>query len=368
MTVIFAVFLVIHRLIHLLGFAKAFGLARLPQLTQPIGPLVGLLWLLAACLFLAAAASLLVWPRWWWAVGACAIVVSMLAIVPSWTDAKFGALANLVAVVGFVFGFLAQGPASLRAAYDRDVDRALARVEPPELITDAALAHLPVPVQQYLRRTGVVGQPRVRNFRARMRGRIRNGPEARWMSLTAEQYNVVDEPARLFYMNASMFMIPAQGYHRYVGSSATMRVKVAALVPVVDVSGAEMNQGETVTMFNDMCVMAPATLIDPAIAWEPVDARTARARFTNAGQTIHADLSFNEAGELTNFWSDDRYKTSPDGKTVKSVRWSTPLASYRSFGPVRLASGGEARWHEPSGDYAYIELTLDEVQYNLRSR
>jgi len=188
------------------------------------------------------------------------------------------------------------------------------------------------------------------------------------MSLTAEQYNVVDEPARLFYMNASMFMIPAQGYHRYVGPSATMRVKAAALVPVVDVSGAEMNQGETVTMFNDMCVMAPATLIDPAIAWEPIDARTARARFTNAGQTIRAELSFNEAGELTNFWSDDRYQTSPDGKTVKKVRWSTPLASYRSFGPVRLASGGEGRWHEPGRDYAYIELTLDDVQYNLRSR
>jgi hypothetical protein len=50
------------------------------------------------------------------------------------------------------------------------------------------------------------------------------------------------------------------------------------------------------------------------------------------------------------------------------VRWSTPLADYRPFGPVRLASGGEAQWHEPSGDYAYIELTLDDVQYNVHSR
>ena len=69
-----------------------------------------------------------------------------------------------------------------------------------------------------------------------------------------------------------------------------------------------MTQGETVTMFNDMCIMAPATLIDPAIDWEAVDAHTARARFTNAGHTIHAELSFNEAGELTNFVSDDRFQ------------------------------------------------------------
>jgi hypothetical protein len=102
--------------------------------------------------------------------------------------------------------------------------------------------------------------------------------------------------------------------------------------------------------------------------WEPVDALTARASFTNAGHTIRAELSFNEAGELTNFWSDDRYQTSLDGKSVKKVRWSTPLGSYRSFGPVRLASGGEGRWHEPGGEYAYVELAIDDVQSNPRSR
>jgi hypothetical protein len=367
-TVVFAIVLVVHGLIHVLGFAKAFGVADLPQLTQPISPLLGVVWLLAALLFLAAAAALFVWPRGWWAIGACGIVISMFIIVPSWTDAKFGTFGNLVALIGVAFGFLAQGPISLRAAYDRDVDRALARLAPAEPISDVDLAHLPAAVQRYLQGVGVVGQPRVRNFRVRMHGRIRNSRDARWIRLVAEQYNFVDEPARLFYLSGSMFTVPVQGYHRYVGPSATMTVKAAALVPVVEVSGPEMNQGETVTMFNDMCVMAPATLIDPAVVWESVDARTARASFTNAGHTIRAELSFNEAGELTNFWSDDRYQTSPDGKSVKKVRWSTPLAGYRLFGRVRLASGGEARWHEASGDYAYIELTLDDVQYNVGSQ
>ena len=87
MTAIFALVLVVHGLIHLLGFAKAFGLAGLPQLTQPISPVLGVLWLLAAVLFVSAAAALFVWPRGWWAIGACAIAVSMVVIVPSWTDA-----------------------------------------------------------------------------------------------------------------------------------------------------------------------------------------------------------------------------------------------------------------------------------------
>src|SRR5918995_216830 len=87
-------------------------------------------------------------------------------------------------------------PICLRATYERDVDRALARFEPAEPVTDADLAHLPAPVQRYLRGAGVVGLPRVRNFHVRMHGRIRNGRDARWMPLSAEQYNVVDQPAR----------------------------------------------------------------------------------------------------------------------------------------------------------------------------
>lgn len=367
MSLVFATLLVVHGLIHLLGFAKSFGLAELPQLAHPIPPLPGLLWLVATLLYLLTAVALFVWPRWWWAIGACAIAVSTIVIIPSWSDAKFGALADLIVFVGVVVGFMTVGPTSLRAEYDREVAGRLAAGSPADLVTDADLQHLPDPVQRYLRVAGVVGRPRVHNVYARMHGRIRNGPGAPWISLTVEQYNFVDPPARLFYLNGTMFQIPVQGYHRYIGPSATMRVKAAGLVPVADASGSEMDQGETVTMFNDMCVMAPATLIDPAIVWDPVDARTAKASFTNAGHTIAAELIFNDAGELVDFQSNDRYQTSPDGTSPKRVRWSTPLAGYRFFGSRRLAAGGEARWHEADGEYSYIELTFDEIRYNVSS-
>lgn len=363
----FAILLVVHGLIHVLGTAKAFSWADLPQLTQPISVTFGALWLLAALLFLTTAVSLFVWPRVWWAVGACAVVVSMLVIVPAWTDAKFGALANTVVLAGVAFGFLSQGPYSLRAEYDRDVEGHV-RAASDAPVTDADLAHLPAPVQQYLRLAGVVGKARVHNFRVRMHGRIRNGRQDRWMPFAAEQYNVVDPAARLFYLDASMFTIPAQGYHRYVGSSASMRVKAAALVPVVAATGSEMTQGETVTMLNDMCIMAPATLIEPTITWEAVDGCTARACFTNAGHSIRAELSFNEAGELTNFVSDDRFQVSADGTAMKPVRWSTPIRGYRTHRAMRLPSGGEGRWHDAEGEYAYIDVTIDDVQYNVRPR
>jgi hypothetical protein len=80
---------------------------------------------------------------------------------------------------------------------------------------------------------------------------------------------------------------------------------------------------------------------------------------------MHAELTFNDAGELADFVSEDRYRASPDGK-MQPLRWSTPRHGYRTFGCVRLPSSGEGRWHDSDGDYAHIELTIDDVQYNVR--
>ena len=106
MTRLLIIVLVVHGLIHLLGFVKGFRLAELPQLTQPISALFGLVWLAASVLFIATAVSVLVWPRWWWALGAIAVCVSMVAISSSWADARVGALANLVILAGVVVGFM----------------------------------------------------------------------------------------------------------------------------------------------------------------------------------------------------------------------------------------------------------------------
>ena len=362
--VAFAVFLVLHGLLHLLGTAKAFGWADLPQLTAPISAPAGLAWFASALLFVAAAMALWAWPRGWWAIGLAALVVSMTVIVSSWSDAKFGAAANVVVLLGVALGFLSLGPLSLRAQYDRDVE---ALVVPPlsvALVTDADLAQLPGPVQRYLRGVGVVGHPRVHDVLVRMHGRIRSGRDARWMPITAEQHNIVHPAARLFYLTASMAGVPVQGYHRYVGAAASMRVKAAGLVPVATGDGDEMTRSETVTLFNDMCLLAPATLIDPAIAWTEIDTGTVMARFTNAGHTITATLRFDADGALRDFTSDDRSQVLPDG-TLRTFRWSTPVDRYARYGDFRLPAGGEARWHDADGGYAYIELAFDEVRYNV---
>jgi hypothetical protein len=296
-------------------------------------------------------------------VAATAVVVSQIAIAQSWHDARAGTIVNAVVLAGAVVGFAVDGPRSLAAAYAGDVARRLADPGPTRLITEADLDRLPSLVQSYLRRAGVVGSPLVRNFRATMRGTIRSGVDAPWIPFRAEQYNFLDEPARFFYMTASRLFVPFHGFHRYAGSEATMRVKLAGLLTVAEASGDDMARAETVTMLNDMCLLAPASLVDPRIDWEDIDARTVRAIFANAGHIVRATLMFDAAGDLVDFVSDDRLQMSEHG--VRRLRWSTPVDGYKTFGPFRVVGGGAGLWHDRAGMFPYIRIEIEDVQYNV---
>jgi hypothetical protein len=365
MTWILAGILGVHGLIHLMGFAKAFGYAALPQLTRPISRGWGVAWLIAAALVTASAVTFAIGARRFWLIGVIAVLVSQVVIVSAWGDAWAGTIANVILLALAVHGWLTEGPLGFHAQFQKDAEAGLARPLATAAISEADLAPLPAPVQQYLRLVGVVGQPRVQNYRLRFRGRIRSGPASRWMPFEAEQQSFADQPTRLFLTRARMFGVPMEAFHRSVDGHATMQVKIAGLAQIVDARGDEMDRAEAVTLFNDMCLLAPGTLVDRRIAWEPVDTRSARARFTHGGHTVSATLQFSDDGLLSDFVSDDRSR-SADGKTFERLRFSTPVRAYRAYGPVRVAAHGEARWHPPEGAFTYGEFELIDVALNLR--
>jgi hypothetical protein len=270
-------------------------------------------------------------------------------------------------------------PSSFRNTYESEVQKRLhvtpnARVAASSnedgygklsIVTERDIEHLPQPMQKYLRYVGVIGKPKVHNFRAVFEGDFSRDNGKSWLKVRSQQYNFYDDRARFYYIESELFGVPFDGLHIYAGNDATMQIKVAGIFKVADAKGPEMTKGETVTMLNDMCMLAPATLIDKSIQWEQIDPSTVKARFTNAGNTITATLYFNEKGEMIDFVSDDRYQ-SADGKTYVLCRWSTPVKDYKDFGGMRLASYGEARWHTPDGVQPYIRAHIKEVEYNCK--
>lgn len=359
-----------HALIHLMGVAEGFGWADVAQLTTPIGVAAGVIWLLAGALTLVAAGLLALGaPTWWWALAVTAAAASQTAIVTSWSDARAGTIVNLVLLLAAGLAFASQGPSSFHAQYRKGVAEAL--VEPhryPAVLQDVELDDLPGPLAAYVRRSGAVGQPRVVSFRATFHGRIRSDSDAAWMSFTGQQVNTFGpRPRRVFLMDATRSGLPVTVLHVFTEAGATMRVKLLSLFTMVDASGPEMDRGETVTVFNDLVVMAPGAIVDAPVSWTAVDDRHVRGRFTAGDQTVTAVLTFDAAHDLVDFVSDDRGRASSDGRTFTGQRWSTPLTAHHDVGGHRVAGEGEAAWHpaQPAGPVSYLEFRLDGIRYNI---
>jgi hypothetical protein len=189
---LFLLLVLVHALIHLLGFVKEWKLASVSQLTgKTIIPITGTLpktfgalWLLA-CLVLMAAA---------WIAGFAGVLLSQFLIIIYWPDAKAGALAN-----------------------------------------------------------------------------------------RAVQYFATGKPG--FIWNARVDMMPLltlAGRDKYADGKGNMLIKVLGIMPIVDATGPETDQGAMHRYLGEM-IWFPSAALEPYITWEPIDAVSAKATMSYGG-------------------------------------------------------------------------------------
>ena len=356
----FAFILLIHGLIHFMGFAKAYNYGNISQLTKYISKPVGSLWLITAILFITAVLLFLLKKESWPYIAIIAAFISQILIITVWKDAKFGTILNIIILFVAIASYATY---HFEKEFKADLKGHLAKTNFPnnDLLSEADIATLPNPVQKYIRYTGAVNKPKVKNMKIVFDGEMRDKGKD-FFKFTSVQYNFFDEPTRLFFMKAKMYGVPVPGYHCYQNERATMQIKLLGLFNVVNIKGIEMNKAETVTVFNDMCLMAPAALIDKRIVWTAIDSLSAKANFTNGRNSITAVLYFNEKGQLINFISDDRYAVNE----MKQYRFSTPVKDYTEMSGRNIWKYGETIWHYPDGEFVYGKFTLKSIEYNVK--
>ena len=357
----FSIFIILHAIIHALGFVKAFGLADVRQLTQAISRPLGMLWLFAGIFLLITAGLFLLRNEIWLWVGLLGIFFSQILVTYFWQDAKFGTIANVIILVGIIIEFSASG---YYLKYLNDVKTGLQQKAYFEgsVLTEADISEMPEPVKKYLRFTGSIGGPKVNNFKVEFTGKIRKDEQSEWMPFTSQQFNFMQTPTRLFFMKAVMKKLPVAGYRCFKNGHASMDIRLLSLSKVQYQDGPEMDLSETVTFFNDMCCLAPATLIDKRIRWLAVDGIKVQASFTNGDITVSAWLYFNDQGALINFISQDRYSTDAG----KQLPWATPLKDYQQINGYRLMQNAETVYGYPDREFCYGTFKLVSVEYNCK--
>jgi hypothetical protein len=371
MRIVLTLVIAIHAALHLLGFAKAYDLALLPQISgRTLVPLsaggvraVGLLWLSAACLLVGAVALRSARSDSWWLVAAVGVVLSQGLVVFQWADAKAGTIPNVVIGVAAV---VAAATIRFKGDVYDDVRSMLAggtRADGAP-VRPADLERLPQPTRRWLVRSGVVGKPRAKTVRLIQRGEMRTSPGGAWMPVRAEQYFSVDPHAFLWSADVTMLRaLPVVGRDRFVDGRGHMLIKAFSLVNVVDASGQKIDQGTLLRYLGEI-VWFPSAALSPHIAWVPVDGSRAKAIMSYRGVTASAIFSFDDEGRFSSL-SAERYMGGDGG--ARLAPWLASASEWRRLGGVEMPVRGAVVWRLPAGDFDYYRWELVELEVDPRT-
>ncbi|MCY7350901.1 MAG: hypothetical protein LH606_09560 [Cytophagaceae bacterium] len=364
---LFAFLLLVHGLIHLLGFVKQWHLTTISQMSgktlipiaESTSKLLGLGWLLACLGFGLALVGYWLRRDWWLAATFSSIVLSQALIIFYWPDAKAGTIANACIAVVLVLTY-----AQLHFSRQADEQSRQLLSESAlnqEIVTPEMLAGLPTPVQQWLTASGVVGKERVHTVRLRQRGLMRTSPTGAWMHTEAEQYFGVDRPGFVWKANVQMMgFLPLAGHDSYAGGKGRMLIKALSVVPVVDAADAKTDLGAMLRYLSEMCWF-PSAALSPYITWQAIDTSHAQATMTDKGMTVKAVFAFDEQHRLGSITANRYYG---GGEAGKLESWYIPARAWKTMHGVTIPVKGDVIWKLPAGDFNYFQWEITDIDYN----
>ncbi|MCC6616103.1 MAG: hypothetical protein IT320_21715 [Anaerolineae bacterium] len=230
------------------------------------------------------------------------------------------------------------------------------------LVTDDMLARLPAPVQRYLHYAGVVGKPWIETVRLTYEGRFRTAPDKPWMPITATQFYTTTPPRFLWKARFKMAGLPLMNASdTFKDGHGHMHGKLIGLFTVVDGRGDEVDQGTMVRYLQEM-TWFPAAYLSDYITWSGVDDHCADVTLSAYGKQVAAHVYFDDAGRMLSFVA-RRYGEFNGTFVVKP--WSTPTTQYGQFDGVRVPVAGQGVWQLEDGDFAYIDVRLNSLAYNV---
>jgi hypothetical protein len=354
--------IVCHGLVHLIGFANAFGFQPGTLLQKRISVLAGLGWLSVALLFLVIAGLHLFHKSNWAPVALIGALVSQILIASAWKDARVGTIANAMI---FILALIEMSNAHFNAMVNRESNKLLEGFDRNNqgIIAEADLQRLPGPVRKWLIRTGTPGKETIHFVRLKQEGRMRTAPGRRWMPFRAVQYFNADNPS--FVWRATVDMLPGiklQGVDKFSAGKGTMQIKLWSLIDMVNAKNDQKVDTATLTRYLAEIIWFPTAALSGYLNWEAIDSQTVNVTMQYHGLSCTAKFAFDKDGDLRRIEA-ERYKDS--GKKATLQKWIVEISGYQTFNGFRIPSNTSVTWQTKEGDFTWAEMKLTDLQYNI---
>ena len=193
---------------------------------------------------------------------------------------------------------------------------------------------------------------------------MRLGKGKGWTNVRMEQFNAVEDPARLVFLHARMGgFLPFNGRDKYQDGHGHMLIRAMGLIKVADTKSRHMDQSALATFLAEI-LWLPSAALQPYVRWDHIDGLTARATITHGGNTASGVFRFDDAGDFLSFETGDRWQ---DGKEDAPIPWIIRASEPRDLGGFRLSTEYTATWREPGGDFEYFRGRLGMIEYNVEA-
>ena len=361
MKILFTVLLLLHGLLHFIGFAKAFKLASLPQLELHMSRSLGMLWLIAGIIFLGVVVLFLLDKKYWPFFALAGVIISQSLIIISWQDTKFGTILNTLILI---VSIPALGNFHFKDMLKNEKETFRKELTEPgkEVVTMENVQSLPPAVIKWLETAGVIGKPEISYGHLKQTGEMRTSPDGNWMSFEAQQVVNLENPSFIWDTEVKMApLITLHGRDKLMNGNGEMLIKLLSLVPVVDEDpGEKMNTGAMLRFLGEICWFPSAALCE-FITWEETGRYTAKATLRIGQTEVSGDFTFNGAGDMESF---EALRYYGGGEEAKQEIWFIKALEYREFSGYRIPAKCAVTWKLPEGDFNWLNLEITSIEFN----
>lgn len=361
MKITFLIIVLVHALIHLLGFVKGFKIKEIKELTTPVSQTMAVAWLIAALLLLTFAIMYASHADYAWLVGAIALSISQLLIILFWKDAKFGTIPNILIAVASI---AAWGDYHFAQTVRKETQILISANNTfnQGIVTETDIAQLPEPVKNWLRHCGAVGKPFIHLGKVLQHADMKMKPEQEnWMPATAVQFTAIDHPAFIWTVKANMnSLLRFKGIDRFENGKGRMLIQLNALVNVVNEQGPKLDEGVLQRYLGEM-VWFPSLALSKYISWEQLNDTTAKATMQYKGTSGSGIFYFNKEGRVEKFTA-MRFK---DNKAqAKRQEWIMQITAYKTFEGISVPAKMTATWIMENTSWTWLKLSIESISYN----
>ncbi|WP_340063203.1 DUF6544 family protein [Ascidiimonas aurantiaca] len=365
MKIVWSIIIIVHGLIHVMGFVKAFELAEVSELSKYISKPIGVLWLLACVLFLVTSLLYILDRPLWPVLGIIAILLSQILLFVSWGDAKYGTVINLIILLVCIAGY---GKIRFENTIIQEVT-SLLKVSAPAVkesyIPDIDSAGLPPIVKKWLQYTGVTENEPVQTVYLEQTGEMKTEPKGEWMPFAAKQYYRLPDASFIWTVNVeSGSLLQIQGRDKLINGENEMLIVAYHLFPIVKEGYHDkINRSGMTRYLAEICLFPQAALYKN-IQWESLSANSAKGTLTSKNTEVSGIFTFTDTGELIAFESKRFYGGATDAQLQN---WLVEIQDYRDFNGYRLPASCKITWKLPEGDFECFRIKIAHIEYNRKA-